>query len=208
MLPQIEKYFADIKTAEDEYDKTCATAATELRAAPESGYNTIASRIYDATVEHAQNIKEIKIDGTWEALKKDQDPAVAWIAIHCAGYKEHADEVLRILPATVDQLRQFRTNKGWCSDYTNFLERAIDDGVLGPADPNRLRESLTSWFRNNFSSHRPYAEELERRVAAIVKAELEAAHKVWSEEQALTAQATDAENAAADAVVPPEDDSE
>ncbi len=96
-----------------------------------------------------------RVQDPWDALKESGDPLVAYIAQHVPDtYRHHAEELLRILPATEAQVRQWgREQSIDTAVFSQFVDEARAAGAFGdtPADtatPGATeRAALEAWAR-------------------------------------------------------------
>jgi hypothetical protein len=69
----------------------------------------------------------------WVALAESADPLVRWIAENCQGYADEAQEILRMLPASLMKLDVVASDRGWCGDWDRLRKAAEEAGVLPAA---------------------------------------------------------------------------
>lgn len=77
------------------------------------------------------------------------DPLVPWMFEHCAadGYPDHVLDVIKHLPATLDQLDQLADDEGWCGVWDDYRTRAIRDGVVTESGLTPARSDLHAYIR-------------------------------------------------------------
>jgi hypothetical protein len=190
MLPQIEAYHASREASRDAYDKEIAS----LRERRNAG--DFATRVFNVLTGEQDKLWNLRIETAWDLLMVDTDPLVAWIAINCQEYREQAVEVLDQLPLDLEGLKQLRIDRGWCGEYAEFLERALNDGVITEPGVTREQRAVVAWVRDRAYLPVTDRKELNRKLGALVAVAVTAARQQWEDEHGLTEQATDAENAA------------
>ncbi|MWA07648.1 hypothetical protein [Streptomyces sp. BA2] len=66
-----------------------------------------------------------------------------WIAENCAEYREQAQCILAVLPATVEELDDLADTNEWCPVWDAFRREAIDAGVMpGVTPPSPARKAV------------------------------------------------------------------
>lgn len=127
MLPGVEEYFNAVLRAEEKYSQEM----TELESQP-SKYTVEWYQKVDAACQRRDR-------ATTAARRKLQQnvnhPIVQWMVNHREIVQspylwEHAEEVLKILPATVDEIQALAASKSWCSTWDRLRDKALADGVL------------------------------------------------------------------------------
>lgn len=66
----------------------------------------------------------------WDALEASSDPLVRWIARYYRDYLHEARMVLEALPASMAELDQIASDRGWCGDWARARRSAETAGVL------------------------------------------------------------------------------
>lgn len=74
---------------------------------------------------------------TWEQLSRSEDPLVRWIAVNGREHEAYAEIVLKALPATLDQLEGLADEHGWCGEWYELRDKAVEDGVIPGHPPLR-----------------------------------------------------------------------
>lgn len=189
MLPEVETFNQTIDAAAETYAEECTAATNEWRRAQ----NATTERIYNIRVNAAGEISKIRTDRAWELLAASQNRLIAWIGKNCRDNDDEARTVLEHLPLDYEGLIALADDRDWCTDvFDPYLRRAVADGAItGPAT-TPARADLIEWIADELS--RSDIITLNKYLDAIVAEAVGAARKTWSEEQAATAQATDAEN--------------
>lgn len=176
MLPEVEAYFQAITVTPEQIQKKLE----EVRKKYDERYGNLdewTASIFRDFLYACNDVKagasKDQISAAWSELKKSENPQVKYVAENFSSYhREHAEEVFKILPATVTELDQLAVDKGWCDDWDRFLARAQRDGVVENHPPRSAeREELSRWFRNNMTSDRQSMRQLMSLVNAIVAAE-------------------------------------
>lgn len=121
---------------------------------------------YSPEYRLANGKRQVAIDAAYETfdkannaakqhLRNSDNPLIAWVVDNVSSsYTDELHAFLRALPLTREELDTFRYTQGWCSRYTNYLDRAAEDGVLPPYstvqfDLSALREDLDDEFNEN-----------------------------------------------------------
>jgi len=164
MHASVEKYFAAIDSAQKEYE-----AAVALR---DETYSQQGAAVRAA----ARKQGDAKTGESGLAILRDsEDPLTVWIAENAMiGFPEHAEIVLRALPATREQLDALAVEHGWCTDWERYMQMAERAGVLAKREPLLEEgEQMLKWLRDNYGTD---AVRLARRyIGAAVRAEVERA---------------------------------
>jgi hypothetical protein len=173
MYPEVEEYAKAVDEAQAEYDAAYVLAGSNYNENVSGLRGLERDKMYqDFNTERRalQNIRRAKIDLAWARLGLSGDPLLRWIATQVdASYRpDHADKIVRMLPATLDQMRKVAQENEWCSDFTMFVDRAIAAGVL---DDGRTpeRRALETWVRDNWNAR--YIDVVNNLVDAILQAE-------------------------------------
>lgn len=116
---------------------------------------------------------------------ESSDPLVAWIGKNCRDYAEYAVEVLKILPATREEIEEIGTVNGWCSTWGRFVERADAAGVLPASTVSAEWRDLRSWIAAQYGT----APEANRRIKAVVAAERALAVEEYKAQQQANTEA-------------------
>ena len=190
MLPEVETFTEAIEAIEEAYAEECNTAANEWR----REQTPATRRIYDIKLNTAHEIIEVRRNSAWKLLAASENPLVAWIAQNCRDNDDEARTVLENLPLDYAGLVTLADDKDWCTDtFDPYLRRAVEDGVVtGPATSPERTALLN--LADDWELNRSDILTLSQHLEKIVAAEVAAARKTWSEEQAATAQATDADH--------------
>lgn len=155
MLPEVATYFETIHKVEQEY-KEKYNAIYETKPKDVKSWHYSDYRDYEQA--HSAYIAEYrKWDETHrpqlnlvtkernERLQKartvlqntTKDSIARWMmqAIDDS-YEGYVKDVLEILPATYEEIEELSVSKDWCSDFDEFVEQAVEDGVIQkpPAD--------------------------------------------------------------------------
>lgn len=167
MLEIVQKYF-DEKTAADAEYKT-ATEAADATYNAERHSNSRARDIRSLRHAEADAARTLRHTRAWNSLLDATDePLLAYIATRFVGYKGYAEIVMRELPADASALRKLRIDQGWCSEFTNYLNEAIAQGLVKD-DRSRERATLEDWISRNVGSG--YVDTVNEMVAAIQASE-------------------------------------
>jgi hypothetical protein len=190
MLPQIQDYHKALDDSQDAFE---ARISDLIR---KRNDGKITEGAYGVLLGEANELNGLKKQTAWNLLKHDTDPLIAWIANNMRHYQDRAEIVLDALPMTLAELRQFRFDREWCDTYDTYLEHALAAGAIAEADVSAERRQFIQWLRTCGHLSSTKLVECNEQLDALIAAEREDAVRIVTEEQALAAQATDAENAA------------
>lgn len=54
------------------------------------------------------------LKAAWSTLCRSEDPLLAWVTGHCAGFRGPIEAALRIMPASLDDLDELAAEQDWC----------------------------------------------------------------------------------------------
>jgi hypothetical protein len=103
--------------------------------------------------------------------EKTQDPMIKWMMEQLSTvYGRYVDTVLKILPATRDELEVLANREDWCGEFDEFMQQATDAGVIPPRnDPWDVSEIL-DWIGSEFDVYpRRHHREIQGMVNKIVQ---------------------------------------
>lgn len=175
MLKDVEAYFAPIAETQEELDAAEAAHKAAIEA-------------YDKTYAEFDRLRRAQaaaIEASYteraEALKNSEDPMVKWIAENTLrSNRAYAEEILKRLPDTLENLDAYAQGAGWCSDWSRMVQRAVNDGVVAWAPvPAPVQEALDYIQRNLGSSYartlRPALTKMAAQLTAAADTATEAA---------------------------------
>jgi hypothetical protein len=171
LLPEVLAYFQAVDAAEVAFTKGRRDLAGQYpgrfgwgAAAREEHrcFNEAEARLYDDRDE--------AIHAAWNALKGSDNPLVAWIAEHCHEYREHAETVLRVLPATEAELDAIAAEGDWCSVWNSFKDRAIEAGVMpGYTPPPPAQKAVLGLLFEDLGISRSYRGKVAELLRAVAE---------------------------------------
>lgn len=182
MLPEVETFTAAYNEAHTTYND----AYEALRKEYNGLYGIDREPFYNKCSE-LERARNEKIVAAWNALGESTDPVVKFIAENCQNYASEAIEVLKALPATLDQLEKVADELDWCGVWGRFVDRAIEAGVFG--DEGRISAEyrvLKNYLTDDFGLSRRQYVKVESMVGDIVKAAVTAALKATLTEIEVT----------------------
>jgi hypothetical protein len=199
MLPEIEAYFAAVTITPEQIREKLDAIAAKYREdyGTENNWSDYTFRNYrDACQQvNSTTAREVR-RGAWDKLKESEDPLVRYIAENLRDFSEHAEEVFKILPATLDELDQLAAAKSWCSDWDRYVRAAQRAGVLPEAEsPTEAEKALYTWFGHSVTSDRAHRRTLKVLVRAVVAEALAAATATEDTAEKTDAPAHDAGDA-------------
>ena len=154
MLPEVAVFIEARDRAEETYRAARERVDAKYLAAVEGldyhseerrGQQSSANRERDAVwAQHRVSTNE-----AWNKLTQSSDPLVRWIAENCKEYQTYALDVLKVLPATVDELDELAQDEDWCNIWDQFRDRAVKAGVIPGAKPlSPARQALLDYVNN------------------------------------------------------------
>jgi hypothetical protein len=170
MLTEVETYIKAIADADAAHDAGHAEVSNALR------QNAItATERHAADAPICENYR-VAVNTAWNTLgNSTDDKMIKFMVAHCKDYQGHAVMIMKLLPATADQVREYAENQGWCHIWDQFYAQAVAEGVV-PGEPavSVARKALMEWFRYNYSTDRGNMRTLLAHVDAVL-AEAQAA---------------------------------
>jgi len=144
MLPEVEKYFADMKVVQEATDAAMEEVAANhpIPTPPQWGTGGDWTE-YDRAAE-LRRVPEIEVynraeNGRSKAraalLETTSDPLVKWIAQSVLGsHRDHSEQILKELTSDTSnrytELSDFANGRGWCNVFSQFRTAAVRAGVL------------------------------------------------------------------------------
>jgi hypothetical protein len=188
LLPDVQAYFDAREGAEKTYQDDLA----KINADPRFQIGVLEDRYGDKWQFKLQEARALRREldevyygaptTAWnEHLATSDNTLVKWIADNCKGYQDYADEILRLLPATRDELDAYAASREWCREWNNLADRAVADGVF-PEDttPPALKE-VRRYVLRNFRKDRVTS--VMNKVNAAIAEAVEAAKVEWEAAQ-------------------------
>lgn len=177
MLPEVLAYFVALDAAEVAFEKGRRDLSDQF---PQRlGYGRAARKEQDAfdRVEgKLHDDRQAARTAAWAALKESSDPLVKWIAQNCRDYRDHAETILRALPATEAELNDIAESGEWCEVWDGFKERAIEAGVMpGFTPPTPAVRAVLDFMTHDVGLRRSYRPRVRELLAAVVKEAQESA---------------------------------
>jgi small-conductance mechanosensitive channel len=147
MHTDVETYFASVDAYRSAYEK----AVNEANEANSDGLNYA---LRDARARVASANRALALIETWAELKKSEDPLVAFIGRECGQHTSYAEEILKVLPTTLDHMREIAREKGWCSEWDEFVAKARREGVIEPMTDQELISEMMEKLRGRYGVYR------------------------------------------------------
>lgn len=178
MHPEVEEYFK----IEEEARAARDAGTGKGLAAYEEEYNkdrdpTRRHRLYQARNAEVQThdlICERTIDLAWAQLGLSEDKVVRFIARNCGSYRNESEPyalvILKMLPASVTDIRKAAREGNWCDVFDRFLSQAIAAGVIADNRSSEYR-NMESWISANWGQR--YVPTIMPMVDSVVAAEAE-----------------------------------
>lgn len=137
LLPEVQAYI----TAKDEAERAGREAERALTAKYRDAHNDVGSSYYSDAKRELRNehnreqdaayqTSRIAINEAWNKLSQSSDPLVRWIEENCKEYQGYAIQVLKALPATLEELDALAEGEDWCNIWDQFRDRAVEAGVM------------------------------------------------------------------------------
>lgn len=203
MHPEVEEFFKTIEAA----DK----AQNDALKAAEADYNKIyhdrqatneqrdgAYRAY-TQVQHAQDaITRATFDLAWAKLGLAENKLVAYMARHIpTNYRRgHAVPILKILPASLSQMREVAVKYDWCNEFERLMNEAVAAGVVDD-ERTKERQDLDRYLANVVN--RRYIVEINTLVSKVLEAEAQSIVDARVTEQTRKAEEEEAKREARNA---------
>lgn len=162
MHPDVETYFASAAAYRKAYDDACHKAN-------EANIDGDNYALRDARVRVASATRSLALLETWAELKKSEDPLIAFIGRECGGHTSYAEEILKVLPAPMETLRQIASEKDWCSDWDGFVAKARREGVIEPMSVDESIVELLEPLRIRYGIYRSEIREFEQNLKGIIE---------------------------------------
>lgn len=184
MLPEVEKYLAAREQIEKTYKKKYADIY-ETKPKDISSYQYFDWQEYDKahaayitayqewSVENRPALDRLTRERN-DALKKARnelaettsDPIARWMITTLRdSYEGYMRDVLEILPATYEEIEELSVRKAWCSDFDEFVEWAIKDGVIKKRSDTHDATEIVDFIADEFDV---YGRIYRRRIQAMV----------------------------------------
>lgn len=163
-----EAYAAGEKAAQERYaEETSKTINRDARIRVTARYNAVASAL--------GSLRNGAIDLAWANLQDSDDKLVSFIARNCGAYRNDSEPyalvILRLLPASLEQIKQAAIEGSWCNVFDNFMTQAINEGVIEDTRSPARRE-LEQWVTSNLGGR--YWSNILPRVEQVIAQEAEA----------------------------------
>lgn len=128
MLPEVQEYFDELAKLRAWYEEENKKLQQKFND------KTLTYTAYDIKSDRIYNRCRARLRALKIALQNEKNhPIVRWMAKNASirdFYWEYAEDVLRQLPATVDELHTYAKSNDWCGVWDKFKEQALQDGVL------------------------------------------------------------------------------
>jgi hypothetical protein len=135
VYPEVEKYLNEVKDIEQEYTET--RKQNRAHRYDRSVFKT-EDDFYAAMNATHQRWAE-RQNAAWDALgKATSDPLLTWMVENLSDYRPEAGVIMVELPATPERLREVALGRGWCSEFDELYDKAVQAGVMAP-EPARSR---------------------------------------------------------------------
>lgn len=163
MLPEVEKFFKayndttpmTIEEFQVEMDTAYAKLRQEVLDHPRSGHYSRLREFSYVVEGAAEGNFEARKTRAWADLEKEtEDPIAKYLASSHASalrsdYSEYVQDVLKMLPATLEELDSHANEHGWCDRYDSIVLRVQRAGHL-PSDDfvgdSKTRQNLRDFF--------------------------------------------------------------
>lgn len=184
MYPEVIEYFDTISKIEDanrewENEQARLRPRYDYSLSSNSDYHEKYNAWADAYSDESRKRTAKTNRTTREAMatlrEKTSDPMVSWMMEHLAtGYGGYVNSVLKILPATRDELETLANSEDWCDEFDNFMAQATEAGAIAPANPKYDAQKIVKWVADEFDVYgRRYRSEIQAMVNTIVEKALD-----------------------------------
>lgn len=160
MYPEVEEYFKLEAEAKAAY--TAGEVAAQERYNTEYGNTsspTQRERVrtrFNTTMRALGQIRDGSIDLAWANLQDSDDKLVSFIARNCGGYRNDSEPyalvILKLLPASLDQIKKTAIEGNWCNVFDNFMVQALQEGVIEDTR-SQARKDMERWVRSNYGGN-------------------------------------------------------
>jgi hypothetical protein len=170
MYPEVEAYLKTADAAEEAY--RVAVGPAEVAYARNRDYSAYREVQCPAEQERTETVK-----AAWAVLgDTSPDPLVGHIVLIFGsmylvnGRYGNAEKVLCALPLDYDGLVKFAADQGWCGDFDDYLDEAVEAGVVAAPARHSIPavKELMQWFREEVSSSRLERNQLATMLDAVV----------------------------------------
>ncbi|MFF0250335.1 hypothetical protein ACWEU6_12845 [Streptosporangium sandarakinum] len=122
----------------------------------------------DAALREVKNAHKAKQVEAYQKLLAHEDPLVRFLLTdpEVRAYPGHAEDVLKALPMSREEMEEFGSQNSWCGEFERLLRRADEGGVLPAPTPDLADiEPLVREAARRFGMDK-------RRLRALVKKHL------------------------------------
>lgn len=144
MLPEIEKFLdaheaikTEVNKAYDEYRGSYSLTGEEY------------TRRRDAYFEVREGQYDRRDKLVKELLEATDDKLVRFIVqSYLSDYANQAIKVLKVLPATLDELDELAVREGWCGVWTDAVDEAVEAGAIEITPLDNAKRKVRRYLRN------------------------------------------------------------
>lgn len=162
MHTDVETYFASV----DAYRKAYEKAADEANEANIDGNDYV---LRDARIRVASATRALALIETWAGLKKSEDPLIAFIGRECGSHISYAEEILKVLPTTLEHMREIANERSWCSEWDEFVAKARREGIIEPMSVEESITDMIEQLRTRYGVYRSELNEYKQQLLDIIE---------------------------------------
>jgi len=183
-LPEVQAYLDAKSGAQKAYDDGVA----KINADPRFRIGVLEDRYGDNwQAKHAEaraareELERAYFDAPNKAwadhLVTSTNPMVKYIADNAQGYPAEADQVLKLLPATREELDAYAASKDWCREWVRLADAAEAAGVFPPDNTPAAYKEVRRYVLRNVRTDRigSVMRKVDAAIAEAVEAALAAA---------------------------------
>lgn len=166
MLPEVEEYFNEVEKTRTTYRETIHKLEVEFPRQRTDTYYRKADRA-------GQNFRDATKAARQRLRENSKTSLISWLTDANNGvstseyYWGHAEQILKILPATQKQIDKVANDGNWCSTWDGLRARALTDGALDEYITLQYQQNASPWRRLQRNIRMQDGEFLER--AEILK---------------------------------------
>lgn len=203
MYPEVEAFVTAIDAANEAHQQTVNETETAYNAVYNDSRSTNEER--DAVYQRYRQarstndaIRNATFELEWAKLGLSENPLVAYMARNIpSNYRKgHAVPILKILPATLAEMREVAVSHGWCQEF----ERLMNDGIAaGVVDDGRTKQRRELDNYVNSICGRSYVGNVNTLINAVLEAEAQSIVDARAVAEARKAQEEEAKREARNA---------
>jgi hypothetical protein len=177
MYPEVEEYFKIEEEAEAVYTQAHEQARLAYeRARAAARDDTLRERarsLYNTQVHALDLVRQGTTNLAWANLQLSENTLVQFVARNCGQYRSggepYAAVILKMLPASLPQIRTRAQEGNWCGTFDQFVSQALAEGAVKDLPRSRERIDLETYIRRTYGGS--YVNDMMTRVNKVLAAE-------------------------------------